>query len=171
MQDHISLMTKQKLWQLDWEVLTYLLYSPDSSVSTLTAAFWEILKQRMYIGYSWIPNLQKVWHTFKYVLFQAAKLQGYLVFKPVWASKITWGVSIFVILKFNFYKFFFNIISKNMYPNTFQKKKERKPLSSPKITTLLGAYPSTFFLYTTYYIMISYHTYYSSPCCFHITLS
>ena len=55
-----------------------------------------------------------------------------------------------------------------MHPNTFQKKKN--PFLS-KITTLLGAYPSTSFLYVAYYTMISYHTYYSSPCSFRITPS
>lgn len=55
-----------------------------------------------------------------------------------------------------------------MYPNNTLKKK--KKLSSPKITTLLGAYPSTSFLYIAYYIMILYHMYYLAPCSCHRTL-
>ena len=41
MQDHVSLMTRQKLLQLGWEVLIHLLYSPDITSSAFHL-FWPL---------------------------------------------------------------------------------------------------------------------------------
>ena len=71
MQDHVSLMTRQKLLQLGWEVLIHPLYSQDIALSDthLFWSLWNCLKGKISIPWktinsSWDSSLLKKRKTF-----------------------------------------------------------------------------------------------------------